>query len=126
MMDRGIVPTATHGSMRCQSASRSTSKLPVINALNVTVFEANVTIVFQKPSRFCRLYVSANGGMERPAERRPEGGIQNGVSLRMIAKRYANIKPSQNTGIETPIFAPSIVTTSAAVLRRTAENTPSK
>ncbi len=62
--------------------------------------------------------------MESPDESRPEGGIQKGVSLRVSAKIYASMRPNQNTGIETPIFAPIIVTTSVAVLRRTAEMSP--
>ena len=40
------------------------------------------------------------------------------------AKIYANISPNQKTGIETPVFATSMVTTSTTELCRTAEMIP--
>src|ERR671926_419517 len=100
MIDNGMVPTATQGKMRCHRASRNTSKFPVIKALNVTMFDANVTIVPHKPLASCILNVSVSGETESPDESRPEGGIQKGVSLRVRAKTYASISPNQNTGME--------------------------
>src|SRR6266508_3670345 len=86
IMDKGIVPTATQGKIRCHKASRNTLKFPVIKALNVTVFEAKVTIVPHRPLKCSIWNVSANGGILIPDERRPEGGIQKGVPLSVSAK----------------------------------------
>ena len=51
--------------------------------------------------------------MMYPAVRRPVGGSQKGVPLSTTPKTYDSIRPSQNTGMETPMLAPIIVATSA-------------
>ena len=52
----------------------------------------------------------------RPASSDPDGGNDRKVSRSKTAKRYWSIRPSQKTGIETPMLAPTMVTTSAAEL----------
>ncbi len=59
-----------------------------------------------------------------PAESRPVGGRARGVSLRTMEKKKASMRPNQKTGIETPMLAPTIVTTSTGELRLMAEITP--
>ena len=54
VIDSGIVPTAAHGRIRCQMASRKISKCPVINELNVTELEASVTKAYAGPVRLVR------------------------------------------------------------------------
>ena len=61
-----------------------------------------------------------------PAVNLPEGGNQKIVSFNNKPKRYANIKPSQKTGIEIPILARTIVPTSMEVLCFKAEIIPKK
>jgi hypothetical protein len=54
--------------------------------------------------------------LETPGESLPLGGKARNVSLRIIANKYDNMRPSQKTGMETPIFATAMVPPSTAVL----------
>ena len=65
-----------------------------------------------------RPQTSTRGWTVTPELSRPDGGNENGVSLRTIANRNASSSPSTKTGIETPKLANIIVPTSIGELRR--------
>ncbi len=51
------------------------------------MFDKNVTSASGRPCKFCRLKVSTNGVVDRPAVSLAEGGSQNGVPFNTIANR---------------------------------------
>src|SRR5512141_16543 len=121
----GMVPSAKAGRIMCLTASPSSFQLAdrielkmFIRLMKSDTVKMNVFSVSLRPQIF------QNGMVRSPGESRPEGGSWKGVSLSASEKIYASINPSQKTGMETPMLAHNMVTTSTQELCRTAEMTP--
>ena len=122
----GIVLKAKDGKIKCLMASPSNDQLPVRMALRMLRRLMKVTTAVWKPwAGIFSPQTCANVGGKTPAVNRPDGGSWNGVFFNRIENIKASISPSQKTGIETPMLAHTMVTTSTHELCRPAEIIPS-